>query len=241
MSSDGKCQSVSNYKFNYTMEKERRYFSSNSGAEIRASKESRAVEGYAVVFNKESRDFGGWKEVIAPEAMDGVLENADVLALMNHDETRGVLARYTAGEGTLTLTVDTVGVKYRFDSPETALGSELLEGIERKDIRTSSFAFGVAEGGQKWERQPDDSYIRTITSFAAFYDVSPVYREAYPDTTVAKRSFEEVRNENIPDDVKKKEEKKKEPEAIPPAPSYEELSKHYSENEAKINKLTNSN
>lgn len=220
------------------MKKERRYFSTSSGAEIRAQKDSRTVEGYAVVFNKESRDFGGWKEVIAPEAMNGILDTADVLALMNHDEQRGVLARYTCGDGSLTLTVDKTGVKYRFDSPSTSLGDELLEGIERKDIRTSSFAFSVAEGGQRWEKQPDDSYVRTITAFADLYDVSPVYKEAYPDTTVAKRGFEEVRKENIP--VETEEEKlEREKKEIPSSPSYDELSQHYKENDDKLNKLTN--
>lgn len=218
------------------MDKERRYLSAVAETEIRkADKDSRTIEGYAIVFNKESRDFGGWKEVIKPEAMDGVLENADVLALMNHDERKGLLARYTSGSGTLSLEVDKVGVKYRFDSPNTTLGDELIEGVDRGDIRTSSFAFRVAEDGAKWERQADDSYIRYITAFKTIYDVSPVFREAYPDTSVAKRSYEEVRESN-PDKDKDKD-KKKDKEESPPAPSYDELSDHYAEFEDQIKDL----
>jgi HK97 family phage major capsid protein len=165
-----------------------------SQAEVRALKDSRTVEGYAIVFNSESRDLGGFNEVIKPEAVDGVLGNADVLALLNHDQSRGLLARSTNGEGTLDLSVDNKGVRYKFDAPKTALGDELLEGISRNDIRTSSFTFVVGDGGQKWEKRDDGTYLRTITSFANILDVSPVFREAYPDTTAARRSLEEVRS-----------------------------------------------
>jgi len=219
------------------MIKERRYLSEPEGAEIRAAKDTRTVEGYAIVFNKESRDFGGWKEIIAPEAVEGIIENADVLALLDHNKSRGVLARSTNGTGSLKLTVDSVGVKYAFEAPRFATGEELLEGIERGDIRTSSFAFNVAEGGVQWDKQPDDSYIRTITAFKDLYDVSPVYREAYPDTTVAKRSLEDIKKESIPIEVRDKDEEK-DKKVIPSTPSYQELSEHYKENEDKLNNLT---
>jgi uncharacterized protein len=160
-----------------------------SDCELRATRRGRAIEGYAIVFNRESKDLGGFQEVIKPEAVQGVIERSDVLALLNHDENRGVLARSTNGEGTLELTVDNFGVKYRFDAPDTVLGDEVLSGVRRGDIRTSSFAFTVADNGQKWEKRTDDTYLRTIDKFELIYDVSPVYREAYADTTVAVRSL----------------------------------------------------
>ena len=165
-----------------------------SDCELRATRRGRSIEGYAIVFNRESKDLGGFKEVIKPEAIQGVIERSDVLALLNHDENRGVLARSTNGEGTLELSVDNFGVKYRFDAPETVLGDEVLSGVRRGDIRTSSFAFSVAEEGQSWEkRSNDDPWIRTINKFEMIYDVSPVYREAYADTTVAVRSLVDER------------------------------------------------
>jgi HK97 family phage prohead protease len=219
-----------------------------SQSEVRAKPESRTVEGRAIVFNSLSRDMGGWKEIIAPEAIESVLKRADVLALLNHNESRGLLARYTAGEGTLILEVDSRGVKYSFEAPNTALGEEVLEGIQRKDIRTSSFAFSVAEGGEKWEKQPDESWIRTVTDFADLYDVSPVYREAYEDTSVARRSLEEARKMEIPPEVKgevKAEEPKPEPKPKKEEPvfpndkvvSFDELQQHYSEYESKLENL----
>lgn len=174
------------------MEKEIRSFA-QAECELRASRKGRTVEGYGIVFNKESKDLGGFREVIEPEAVTGVLERSDVLALLNHDESRGVLARWTNGDGTMELTVDKMGVKYKFDAPDTVLGDEVLSGVRRGDIRTSSFSFSVSKDGQKWEKREDGTHLRTIQKFDAIYDMSPVYREAYADTTVAVRSLVDIR------------------------------------------------
>ena len=76
------------------------------------------------MFNSESNDLGGFKEVIEPTALDGVVAISDVLCLLNHNEDRGILARSKYGEGSLELTIDEVGLKYRFEAPATALGDE---------------------------------------------------------------------------------------------------------------------
>src|SRR5512142_1222626 len=130
------------------MEKERRTFNLTD-SEIRASRRSRDIEGTGIVFNRLSQDLGGFKEIIKPEAIESVLERSDVLALLNHNEERGVLARSTNMEGTLSLTVDKMGVHYAFEAPDTPLGDEVLSGVRRKDIRASSFAFTVAADGDK--------------------------------------------------------------------------------------------
>lgn len=150
--------------------------------DLQLSNESRSVEGYALIFNSESNDLGGFKEVIDPAAVAGVLERSDILCLLNHNVDRGVLARSNKGVGSLELTVDEKGLKYRFEAPNTALGEELLEGLKRGDISTSSFAFTV--DNEKWSKKEDGSYLRTITGFKELFDVSPVYRPAYDATSV---------------------------------------------------------
>lgn len=165
-------------------------------AEVRVEPDSRKVEGYGIVFNKESHDLGGFREVIIPEAMDGVIERSDILALLNHDISKGVLARSTDGKGSMTITIDDRGAKYSFKAPRYSAGEELMEGIERGDIRNSSFAFTVAPNGEAWEKQPDGTYLRTITQFDQLYDMSPCYKAAYQDTTVAKRSMEQAEKVN---------------------------------------------
>lgn len=166
-------------------------------AEVRATGEDRSITGYGIVFNKWSQDLGGFREIILPEAIEGVIERSDVLALMNHDMSRGVLARCTQGKGSMSLRADNKGVQYSFKAPKYNLGEELLEGVERGDIRASSFAFTVPTGGDHWEKR-EDTWERTIKQFDKIYDMSPVYSPAYTDTTVAKRSLDAIREMSEP-------------------------------------------
>lgn len=168
------------------MNKETRNF------EIRAVENSRTVEGYALVFNSLSKNLGGFREEILPEAIDGVIEQSDIMALLNHDNSRGILARSRFGKGSLTLEVDETGLKYRFEAPKTALGDELLEYLHRGDITSSSFAFSVET--DSWDKQADGDYIRTIKKFNRLYDVSPVFEPAYAQTSVCAR-FDEIKEE----------------------------------------------
>lgn len=158
---------------------------------ISQNPESRSVTGYAIIFNSESKDLGGFNEVIEPSALEGVLERSDVLCLLNHNEDKGVLARCNHGKGSLTLEIDEKGLRYSFEAPNTSLGDELLEGIRRGDISTSSFAFKV--GKDNWTKRSDGSYLRTINSISSLFDVSPVYRAAYEATSVNTRGLEEAK------------------------------------------------
>jgi HK97 family phage prohead protease len=172
------------------MEKELRYI---DNSEIRANAESRDVDGYAMLFNTLSRNLGGFYERIEPQAVDGVIENSDVMAVLNHDNSRGILARSRFGNGSLTLSADEKGLRYTFSAPHTALGDECLEYLRRGDITQSSFAFTVAE--DSWAKQEDGTYIRTIKKFDRLYDVSPVFEPAYFGTEVKCRSFEDFKAE----------------------------------------------
>ena len=163
----------------------------NIDLEIVANEDSRTVEGYAIVFNSLSEDLGGFREQILPEAVDGVLERSDILALLNHDKSKGVLARSRYGKGSLTLEIDEKGLKYRFEAPHTALGDEVLEYLRRGEITSSSFAFTINE--DIWEKTGEE-YIRTIKSFKQLYDVSPVFEPAYQAATACKR-FAEIQEE----------------------------------------------
>lgn len=189
------------------MNKEQRSITS----EIRLSNDSRLVEGYALLFNTESRDLGGFTEIIEPNSLDGVIERSDVFCVLNHQNERGILARSKKGSGSLILEVDETGLKYLFEAPNTALGDELLEYLKRGDITGSSFAFIVNE--DKWENN-NGKYLRRIKSFDLLFDVSPVFNPAYEETSVAKRSLDNILEEQrqaeeakkVAEDKAKKEE-----------------------------------
>jgi len=219
-------------------EKEIREYTEDAELRVASTENSRNIEGYGIVFNKQSVLLGGmFSEIIRPEAVDGVIERSDILALINHDVSKGVLARSTNGKGTMGLTIDNKGVKYSFDAPNFELGNELIEGVKRGDIRTSSFAFTVAEGGDSWQPLEDGTYLRIITKFDELYDMSPCYRAAYEDTTVAVRSLTDIKTK---DEAKKLEEERSKPGGEPVIPPVQpEEKKGLSEADLKLKRQQN--
>lgn len=164
----------------------------NTTYQVTGNEESRTVEGYALLFDTQS-DGLSFEEVIERGALDGVAEKSDVFALLNHNMSRGILARSKRGCGSLALTVDEKGLKYCFEAPKTALGDELLENIRRGEVDQSSFCFSVAE--DTWKQKEDGTWRRTIRKIEALYDISPVYDAAYSNTSVYMRGKEQAENE----------------------------------------------
>lgn len=161
--------------------------------------DSRTIEGYAVVFEKESRMmFDFWKgkkfvEIIKREAVTNEdLAKWDIKALLEHDKSR-LLARSFNGKGSLSLSVDDYGVKYRFESPNTVDGDTALELIRRRDMFGSSFAYTSNESKDvKYTKREDDSLLREVTKFSGMYDVSIVTDPAFFGTDVTVRSLEGI-------------------------------------------------
>jgi HK97 family phage prohead protease len=171
--------------------------------ELRAYKteeESRMlVEGYAIVFNSESRDLGGFTEVVKENALDKALErNTDVLALYGHDY-QNVLGRQSAN--TLQLEKDERGIKFTLDLPNTQLGRDVYTLVERGDLKGNSFGFTVEK--DSWDKK-GDKVIRTIEQVRDLFEISIVSLPAYEATELVKRNFEEFAEditEAIPEDI----------------------------------------
>lgn len=169
------------------MIREVRHYAGTLAVERRGEGRPPLIRGHAAVFNKLSENLGGFREVIAPGAFDGVLGD-DVRALFNHDGSL-ILGRSTAG--TLRVGIDSEGLTYEIDPPDTQYARDLLVSLERGDVRESSFGFRVAHGGDRWDENEDGVLIRTITRVARLFDVSPVTFPAYPDTDSTKRALDE--------------------------------------------------
>lgn len=153
---------------------------------------SRRVEGYAVVFDSPSENMGFIETIHRGAITEETIKQSDVLARFNHDPNK-ILARSKYGSGSLSLTVDDIGVKYSFDAPKTALGDELLEHLHRGDITSSSFAFAISpeENSERWYKQ-DGQLYRDIYKIDRLYDVAPVWVPAYEATTCSARSLQMV-------------------------------------------------
>ncbi|PPA72571.1 HK97 family phage prohead protease [Achromobacter spanius] len=163
----------------------------NQPCELRTSGEGETerpqIAGYAAVFNTRSALlFGTFVEEIAPGAFDDVMGD-DVRALFNHDPNF-VLGRTRSN--TLRLEIDSRGLAYTIDPPETQTVRDLvLTPLKRGDVTGSSFGFRVAPDGDEWRRE-GEIIVRTIHKLAELRDVSPVTYPAYGDSHAAQRSLE---------------------------------------------------
>lgn len=149
--------------------------------------------GYAAVFNKRSKDLGGFVEVIEPGAFRDAIgdDGADIKALWNHDKNI-VLGRTLSG--TLSIREDETGLRVEITPPEKGIARDYVDMVIRGDVSQMSFAFSVRGDGQRFEELEDGTVLRTLTSLDLF-EVSPVTFPAYPDTTIAKRAMEELKSE----------------------------------------------
>ena len=188
--------------------------------------EGRTIDGYAIVFNQRSEVMLDWSaeeglrrfvEVVSPTAIsDNLLQQSDIKALVEHNRQR-LLARYNKGKGTLELTIDEHGLRYKFDAPNTADGDYAVEMVSRGDISGSSFAFRVKNEDTTWVKD-GKLWVRTINKFTSIHDVTITTDPAYTQTEVSVRSLEEMEQ---PEETKEEE-------------RHDEAPKHY---KVKIQKL----
>jgi hypothetical protein len=145
--------------------------------------EAFTVRGYAAVFNQLSLDLGGFREQIEATAFDEVLQtNPDVHFAWDHD-MRYVAAR--TKNDTLKLWTDNTGLGMEAQVGNYSWAKDLRVALERGDIDQGSFAFSVADGGDDWEVQDDESVLRTIRNVDGLYDVTVTAQGAYPQTSMA--------------------------------------------------------
>ena len=157
------------------------------------NKNSRTIEGHAAIFNKWSNPLPGtlngkqviFREMLLPGCFNGLINTQDVTANYNHEDDRGILARSKNGKGSLCLSVDEFGLKYSFEAPCTSLGNDIVESLKRGDIDSSSFAFIVAAGGEKWGKSADGMLTRSISKIGKLCDISMVVRPAYDEAKVS--------------------------------------------------------
>ncbi|MCP3893901.1 HK97 family phage prohead protease [Bacteroides sp.] len=171
----------------------------------------RSIEGYAVVFGQESRVMYDrdkrrcFVEVIESGAItEETLRNCDIKALSEHNRER-MLARSFKGVGSLSLSVDSHGVKYRFDAPNTQEGEYVVEMVRRGDLFGSSFAYLTDEKANVvYAKRADGILLRSVKKIDRMFDISVVSDPAYMGTDVAVRSLDqyfEAPNESYKEEV----------------------------------------
>ena len=182
---------------------ERRYTA--APVELRGRPGNRTIGGYAAMFQVESRNLGGFKEVVAPIAFNRARSQGftGVVSRYNHD--KNYLLGSTAS-GRLRLGVDDTGLTYDVDVPESR--SDVYELVERGDLRHSSFRFVAA--ADDWGVD-DTGYPQRTLVQVSLLEVGPVDTPAYAETSVGLRSLarkfdanlEEVRSLAAAGDLKR--------------------------------------
>ncbi|MCS2567234.1 HK97 family phage prohead protease [Bacteroides fragilis] len=162
--------------------------------------EGRNIEGYAIVFDQESRVIYdhvkklAFIEIIERGAVtDELIRACDIKAVLEHDKRR-LLARSRYGVGSLSLGIDNYGLGYKFSSPKTTDGDFAVEMIDRGDIYGSSFAYYVDDRDKSkvTYSKRDGIIIRTVHKIDYISDVSPVSDPAYFGTDVTVRSLNDI-------------------------------------------------
>jgi HK97 family phage prohead protease len=151
--------------------------------ELRARNDQRVIGGYAAVFNRQSSNLGGFVEVVDAAAFNASRGDGwpDVIARYNHDDN---MLLGSTGGGTLRLAVDGTGLDYEVEPPRAR--ADILELVQRGDVRKSSFAFRTIE--DEWGTTDQGFPMRTLLR-VQLVDVAPVNTPAYPDSSAGLRSL----------------------------------------------------
>lgn len=151
------------------------------------------LSGYFIKFDEVTELWPGYFEVIKREGVEKAIQNADIRALFNHDDSL-VLGR--TGNGTVILGVDEIGlfgdIIINKEDPQ-AIGAYAR--VQRGDVIGCSFGFIPIKINT--EERDDGSYLDTILELEIF-EVSPCTFPAYPQTEIAARQkdFESQKRAN---------------------------------------------
>lgn len=172
---------------------ERRF--TNVGIQLRETDKAKTIAGYGARYYDGSpgTEYVWWDnryervvERIVAGAFDRAAREDDVRGMYNH---RQILGRTKAG--TMRLAVDSQGLRYEIDIPDTTVGRDVAEVIRRGDVTGSSFAFSVPNEGERWTSSTDASgkrhYLRELLKLDLF-DTGPVDYPAYEATSTGLRS-----------------------------------------------------
>lgn len=141
----------------------------------------------------EMRDYWGdtFVETIDKEAFKDSITSRNVVGLWSHD-TSQILGNTKSG--TLRLTNTDTELRFELDIPNTTVGNDAWELIQRGDVDGVSFGMRVTKDKWTSEKGEDSRIYKRLILDAELYEISPVAFPAYPANEVAARSLEEFKD-----------------------------------------------
>jgi Escherichia/Staphylococcus phage prohead protease len=179
---------------------ERRFLSAaNRPIEVRAEQgQPPKIQGYAACFYSagdpgteyELFRYGDFSAVerLMPDCFDRAVREDDVRSLFNHDPDH-ILGRVRAN--TCRLSIDSIGLRYEIDPPDTQTARDLMESLKRGDVTGSSFSFDYLKKNIIMQQEGDKERDIIEVHDVLLYDVGPVTFPAYTSTTAGVRSVNE--------------------------------------------------
>lgn len=182
-----------------------------SGLHIREAeegKESRVIEGHAVVFGQRSVNLVPWSsyrevyEVMEPGSITQELINRSDVVLTAFHNNEMIFGRCVNGKGTLQMGIDQKGVWVRCELAKTQAADDILELIRRGDVCGMSFCYTADEDdnehGVSYERTEEkgengkEVWLRHVKQCNGLYDVTIAGHPAYQGTDVSNREAGEA-------------------------------------------------
>jgi HK97 family phage prohead protease len=175
--------SSSSGRSEYGMDVERRYTPGTVEVRMGSGDRPKRIGGYAAKFGKLSRNLGGFVERVEPGFFNQSRSDGwpGVICRYNHDDN---MLLGSIGGGTLRLDIDDQGFLYEVEPPQAR--ADVLELVERHDVRFSSFAFRCIT--DEWSTSDGGYPMRSLQQGTAI-DVAPVNSPAYLDTSAGLRSL----------------------------------------------------
>ncbi len=122
-----------------------------------------------IPYSLESRDLGGWREIIEPGALAGA-DLTDLIATREHDRSH-LLGRHPS---TLTTEDRADGFGWSVDLPHSPVGEDVRVAVERGDLRSTSWRMRVKR--DEWRGD-----VRHVHEIGALLDVTVTASPAYGD------------------------------------------------------------
>ena len=133
-----------------------------------------------IPYSVESRDLGGFTEIIEPGALVGA-DLTDLIATREHDRSK-LLGRHPT---TLSVENRADAFAWSVDLPQSPVGEDVRVAVERGDLRSTSWRMVV--GTDRW-----DGNVRHVTKIAELRDVTVTASPAYGDAAVAEYRSTEI-------------------------------------------------
>lgn len=160
------------------------------------------LQGYACVFNQVSTGLAR-KEYIMPHALDDV-DFSKTMLVYAHDLNKP-LARVDSG--TLQISIDSHGLKFKAELPNTTLANDIRQDILAGNIKGCSFRFTVDPAGDEYVRNAAGETVRYIHKISTVRELTltaiPAYNETEVEVTRDEDNKEDLNNMTDNNDNKK--------------------------------------